>query len=182
MPEWPSYRMPLWAFEKAFTHGKVFLNPIPSFFEHPFFAVYDRLMHKIFMHGITDQATKDAPTFPTIKQFDNRLPNKAKIYGANVGEDYVAYTEEFIHEHSDLLNVEIGNRDIAIAYHRNFESVGMYYNDTGKPVTHIEFGGKSDQGQLPRLETMKAAAYWVVWQNFFPQTEVNRPPKMSAPA
>ena len=105
-----------------------------------------------------------------------------KIYGANVGEDYIVYTEEFIHEHNDLLNVEIGDRDIVVAYHKDFDSVGMYYNDTGTPVTRIEFGGESDQGHLPRLETMKAQAYWVVWQNFFPRSEVNRSPKLQAAA
>ena len=182
MPEWPSFRMPLWAFEKAFPQGKVFLNPIPGLFENPFFAIYDRLMHMIFTHGISDQATKEEPTFPTIKRFDDRLPNKAKIYGANVGQDYVAYTGEFIHEHGDLLNVDVGGRDIVVTYHKDFDSVGMYYNDTGLPVTSIEFGGESDQGHLARLETMKAQAYWVVWQNFFPQSEVNRPPKLSAVA
>ncbi len=182
MPEWPSYRMPLWAFEKAFPEGKVFLNRIPTFFENPFLAVYDRLMHMIFAHGIADQATRDEPTFPTIKRFDDRLPNKAKIYGANVGEDFVVYTEDFLREHNDLLNVELGDRDIVIAYHEDLDSVGMYYNDTGIPVTNIEFGGESDQGRLPRLETMKAQAYWVVWQNFFPQSDVNRPPKVQAAA
>ncbi len=25
-------------------------------------------------------------------------------------------------------------------------------------------------------------AYWVVWQNFYPQSEVNRPPKLQAVA
>ncbi len=178
MPEWPSYRMPLWAFEKAFPEGTVFLNPIPGFSENPFLAIYDRLMHLIFMHGITDQATKEEPTFPTIKRFDSRLPNKAKIYGANVGDDYVAYTEDFIREHGNVLNVEIGGRDVVVAYHENFDSVGMYYNDTGAPVTQVEFGGLAGDGKLPRLETMKAEAYWVVWQNFFPQTDVNRAPKV----
>ena len=182
MPEWPSYRMPLEAFERAFPQGMVFLNPIPGFFENPFLAVYDRLMHMIFTHGIADQARKEEPTFPTIKKFDERLPNKAKIYGANVGEDYVVYTEDFIHEHNDLLNIEVGGRNIVVAYHEDFGSVGMYYNDTGTPVTRVKFGGDSDQGQLPRLETMKAKAYWVVWQNFFPQSEVNRPPTLSETA
>jgi hypothetical protein len=32
------------------------------------------------------------------------------------------------------------------------------------------------------METMKAQAYWVVWQNFYPQSEVNRPPKLQAVA
>ncbi len=182
MPEWPSFRMPFWAFEKAFPDGKVFLNPIPGLFENPFLAVYDRLMHMIFVHGIKDQATKDEPTFPTIKRFDDRLPNKAKVYGANVGEDYVAYTEDFIREHGDLLNVEIGGRDIVVAYHEDLDSVGMYCNDTGAEVTRVAFGGDSDRGPLPRLESMKAQAYWVVWQNFYPRTEVNRPPKLQAVA
>ncbi len=115
MPEWPSFRMPLWAFENVFPKGRVFLNPIPSFSENPFLAVYDRLMHMIFTHGIADQATKEEPTFPTIRRFDERLPNKTKIYGANVGEDYVAYTEDFIHQHGGLLNVEIGGRSIVVA-------------------------------------------------------------------
>lgn len=182
MPEWPSYRMPLWAFEKAFPEGRVFLNPIPHPLENPFFGVYDRLMHKIFTHGIKDQAENPQPTFPTIKRFDERLANKELIYGVNVGDDYVAYTEGFIREHGDLLNAEIGGRDIVIAYHADLDSVGMYYNDGGEPVTRVEFGGESDRGVLPRVETMKAQAYWVVWQNFYPQTDVNRAPKLQAAA
>ncbi len=182
MPEWPSFRMPLWAFEKAFPDGEVFLNPIPRFLENPFLAIYDPIMHLIFSWGITQQEKKEAPAFPTIKTFDDRLPNKAKVYGANVGEDYVAYTEEFIRENGDLLNVRIGGRDVVVAYHEAFDSVGMYVNDGGKPVAEIAFGGQSDVGLLPRLETMKAQAYWVVWQNFYPQTEVNRAPEMSAAA
>ena len=182
MPEWPSFRMPLWAFEKAFPNGKVFLNPIPGFFENPFLAIYDRMMDFIFVSGISDQARKEEPTFPTIKKFDDRLPNKAKIYGANVGDDYVAYTEEFIHEHGDLMNVELGGQDVVVAYHKDLDSVGMYVNDSGGPVGRIEFGGNSDRGHLTRLPTMKAQAYWVVWQNFFPQTDVNRPPKIQKAA
>jgi hypothetical protein len=76
MAEWPSFRMPLWAFEKAFPNGKIFLNPIPGFFENPFLSIYDRVMDLIFVMGITDQASKEEPTFPTIKKFDDRLPNK----------------------------------------------------------------------------------------------------------
>ncbi len=102
--------------------------------------------------------------------------------GANVGDDYVAYTEKVIHEHGDLMNVEPGGHDVVVAYHKDFESVGMYVNDSGGPVSRIEFGGNSDRGQLTRLPTMKAQAYWVVWQNFFPQTDVNRPPKIQAVA
>lgn len=96
--------------------------------------------------------------------------------------DYVAYTEEFIHEHGDLMNVELGDLDVVVAYHKDFDSVGMYVKDSRGPVSRIEFGGNSDRGQLSRLPTMKAQAYWVVWQNFFPQTNINRPLKIQAAA
>ncbi len=176
MPERPSYRMPLWAFEKKFPNGKIFLNPIVQVAKNPILGLYDRIVHMAFVGGVTEQAEKEEPTFPTIKRFDDRLPNKETVYAANVGEDYVAWTEAFIREHGDVMNVKLGGCDVVVAYHDDLDSVGIYVNDTGKAVHHIEFGGDSDQGELPRLETMKAAVYWVVWQNFFPQTEVNRPP------
>ena len=180
MPEWPSYRMPVWAFEKAFPDGLVYLNPIPRFSENPFLALYDRGVQWLFARTVKGQEVRDAPAFPTIRRFDDRLPNKTKIYGANIGQDYVAYTEDFIRGRGAPLNVRLGGRDIVVAYHEDFDSVGMYTNDTGAPVSRIAFGGESDRGRLQRLETMKAQAYWVVWQNFFPQTEVNRPAALQA--
>ncbi len=51
-----------------------------------------------------------------------------------MGDDYVAYMEEFIHEHSDLLNIVLGGQDVVVAYHKDFDSVGMYVNNTGEPV------------------------------------------------
>ncbi len=182
MPEWPSFRMPFEKFAEAFPNGKVFVNPFHSASENPFLAIYDRLMHMIFRHGICDQALSEKPTFPTIKHFDERLRNKERIYGVNVGNDYVAYTEDFIHQNGDLLNVRVGDRDIVIAYHARYDSFGMYYNDSGAPVTRIDFGGDSDHGKLLRVETMKAQAYWVVWANFFTDTDINRGPELKAAA
>ena len=175
MPERPSYRMPLWAFEKAFPDGKVFLNPIVPVAKNPVLGIYDRIVHMAFVGGVTEQAEKEEPTFPTIRRFDDRLPNKQPVYAANVGGDYVAWTEAFIRDHGDLMNVRLGDREVVVAYHSDLDSVGIYVNDSGNPVRSIAFGGRSDQGDLQRLETMKAAVYWIVWQNFFPQTEVNRP-------
>ena len=176
MPERPSYRMPLWAFEDAFPKGKVFLNPIVPVWKNPILGIYDRIVHMAFVGGVVDQAKKDEPTFPTIHRFDDRLPNKEMVYAANVGDDYVAWTQAFIRDHGDLMNTRLGDRDIVVAYHEKQDSVGMYVNTSGHRVHAIEFGGRSDQGVLPRLETMKAAIYWIVWQNFFPQTDVNRAP------
>jgi hypothetical protein len=72
------------------------------------------------------------------------------------------------------LSVDIGGKSIIVAYHEAFDSVGMYINKTGNPISQITFGGMSKGGQLERLETMKSEDYWVVWQNFFPQADVNR--------
>jgi hypothetical protein len=174
MEEWPSFRMPLWAFEKEYPEGKVFLNKISPLYKNPVLAIYDNIIHLIFKHAVGKQAIDEAPAFPTIKKFDERLPNKEKVYGVNVGVDYVAYTKKFIQEQGDLFSVKIGGKDIVVAYHQEFDSVGMYVNKIGKPINKISLGGKSGLEQLPRLETMKSEAYWVVWQNFFPQTDVNR--------
>jgi hypothetical protein len=86
----------------------------------------------------------------------------------------VAYTQDTIRENNDLINVSVGGRDIVVAYDPQFESVGVFYNDSDTPVTSIDFWGESDQGKLARVETVKAGTYWCVWVNFFPETDLNR--------
>lgn len=174
MPEWPTYRMPFWAYEKAFPAGKVFLNPIIKFRENPVLYIYDTMMHFLFTDSFKKQAKSEEPVFPTIERFDDRLHNKTKIYGVNIGDDYVAYTKEFIVENEGLLNAEIGGQKIVIAYHEDYDSVGMYANPKNEKIESIAFGGHSNIGKLCRVPTMKSQAYWMVWQNFFPNTAVNR--------
>ena len=65
---------------------------------------------------------------------DGRLHRKEYVWGFNVGRDSVAYTQDMIREHGDLINVRVGGRDIVVAYDPDFESVGVYYNDSGMPV------------------------------------------------
>ena len=176
MEEWPSYRMPLWAFEKAFPEGKVFLNPLPTFSENPLAAIYDRIVQLMFLMGIKEQKEKRLPTFPTIPEFDERLDNKAKIYGIIIEDDVVAYTEHFIRAQGDRVNTVIGGSRVVVAYHSEFDSVGVYLNPHPQPVSSIAFDGDSDLGKLARVPKMRAGAYWVIWQHFYPETEVNRPP------
>lgn len=61
-----------------------------------------------------------------------------------------------------------------MAYEPKLESLGAWYNDTGAPVTRVDFHGVSDQGQLTRVESMKPGMYWHVWAEFFPSTDINR--------
>ncbi|MGF1874481.1 DUF3179 domain-containing protein [Photobacterium frigidiphilum] len=180
MREWPTYRMPFEKFAKAFPEGEVFVNDYlvedmkASFWENPFLAIYDPIMELIFDHAIVDQATSVDPTFPTIKHIDTRLPNKELVYGLNIGDDYVAYTVDFVKSHDKPINATVGGKEIIVSYDYEFESLGIFYNTTGETLTEIDFYGQTPYGKLPRVETVKAAAYWIIWANFFPETDINR--------
>ena len=56
----------------------------------------------------------------------------------------------------------------------NDESLGVWYNDTGAPVTAIDFFGHTSAGQLKRVEALRPGLFWHVWAEFFPHTDVNR--------
>ena len=90
------------------------------------------------------------------------------------GDDAVCYTDDFIWENNGLINATIGGREIVVAYDPKYESVGAWYNDSGVPVSQIDFFGNSDQGQLKRVETLKSGMFWHVWVEFFQNTYVNR--------
>ena len=129
----------------------------------------------IFNTAIDSQREKEAPVFPTIDHYDDRLPNKALVWAFDVNGDYVAYTEEFVRDNNNVVNATIGGEDIVIAWDEQYQSLGVYYNLTGEEVTEINFFGETDTGVVfPRVETVKAGAYWVVWANFFPETDLNR--------
>ena len=180
MKEWPSFRMPFSKFAEAYPEGEVFINDYlaedlkPGFFQNPFLAIYDPIMDAIFNHSIAHQASSVEPTFPTIQHRDDRLPTKEKVWAFNLGNDYVAYTEDFVRHHGNLINTTVGGMYVVIAYDEYFESLGVYYNHTGEQVDEIDFFGNVKSGRLLRVETLKAGAYWIVWANFFPNTDINR--------
>ena len=40
--------------------------------------------------------------------YDDRLPNNTYVWGVNIGEDAVCYTDDFIGENNGLINATIG--------------------------------------------------------------------------
>ncbi len=174
MQEWPTFRMPFKAFAKAYPDGKVYLNKIPKFTESPLLCLFDNFVEMVFLWGTVPHDRMQALMFQTMDHEDDRLHNKEYVWGFNVGKDSVAYTQDAIREHNELINVQVGGRAIVVAYDPEFESVGVYYNDSGQPVTSIDFWGESDRGKLARVETVKAATYWCVWVNYYPETDLNR--------
>lgn len=180
MREWPTFRMPFEKFAEAYPDGEVYVNDYlvedmrPTFWDNPFLAIYDPMMELIFKLAVAHQATNEEPTFPTLDHIDTRLPSKALIHGLNIGNDYVAYTEEFVKEQAQPINTAIGGKAVVISYNKEFKSLGIFYNTTGKQITDIDFFGQTQHGKLPRVETVKAGAFWVIWANFFPETDINR--------
>lgn len=181
MEEYPTFRMPFEKFEKAYPDGEVFINDYlvkdlrPRFWQNPLLFTYDRAMEFIFNTAIDFQREIEAPVFPTIEHPDKRLPSKELIWGFDVNHDFVAYTEEFVRENGSLLNVVVGGEDIVVAWDEEYQSLGVYFNYTGENVQEIDFFGVTENGKrLPRVANLKAGAYWIVWANFFPQTDINR--------
>jgi hypothetical protein len=181
MEEYPTFRMPFQKFTKAYPDGEVFINDYlvedmrPKFWQNPILFSYDRVMEVIFNTAIELQREIEAPVFPTIEHRDERLPTKELIWGFDINHDYVAYTEDFVRENGSLINAKVGGEDVVIAWDEEYQSLGVYFNFTGEKVQGIDFFGLTDNGaKLPRIETLKAGAYWLVWTNFFPQTDLNR--------
>ncbi|MEH6454354.1 MAG: DUF3179 domain-containing (seleno)protein [Psychromonas sp.] len=181
MKEYPTFRMPFATFSQAYPDGEVFINDYlvedmrTSFWSNPVVFVYDRAMELIFETAIHFQETEEAPVFPTIEHFDDRLTNKELIWGFDINDDYVSYTEEFVKENGHLINVTVGGQDIVISYDEQYQSLGIFYNNTSSNINSIDFFGMTDIGiKLQRVETVKAGIYWVVWANFFPETDLNR--------
>ena len=176
MREWPTTRMPLRSFEAIYPDGRVFVNEIAGFSRNPVAALWDRLTRHVMMYnGVSLQWVGDDPAFPTIREFDDRLPRKTLIYGLNVGDDYVAYTKDFIAAHGNLINTQIGARAVVIARDVQYDTVGAFFNPTGEPVTGVDVHGRSATGvMLERVATLKSEAFWFIWANFHRNTDFNR--------
>jgi len=171
MKPWPTFRVSFRGFQKAYPEGTVFLNKPPS---NPLLRLFDMAMDTAFTSGIVRQHNEAKPLMNNMTHHDDRLPNKTYVWGVNIGEDAVCYTDDFIGQNNGLINATIGGRDIVVAYNPKYESVGAWYNDSGVPVTQIDFFGNSDQGQLKRVETLKSGMFWHVWVEFFQHTGINR--------
>ncbi len=177
MREWPTIRMPFRAFKKLYPQGKVFINEIPSFTESPVLALWDRLVRHVMMYnGVGLQWNKpDQPAFPTIDYKDKRLPMKQLVYALNVGDDYVAYTKDFLVQQGGTLNVKIGNSPVVVDYDKEFDVVAAFYNPSGVPVSDVDiFGRTVDGDRLDRVNTLKSNLFWFILVEFYPQTDVNR--------
>ena len=171
MRPWPTFRMSFRGFQKAYPEGTVFLNK-PS--GNPILRLFDMVMQMMFAATIAKHHQQEKPVMDNMTRYDDRLPNKTYIWGVNIGDEAVCWTDDFVVEHDGLINARVGGRDIVVYGDRRYESLGVWYNDSGEPVGEMDFFGKSDQGQLRRVETLKPGMFWHVWAEYFPETDINR--------
>ncbi len=177
MPEHATLRMPFRSFRALYPEGRVFVNEITPLTDNPMVALWDNLVRNVMMlWGVGLQwDDPDNAAFPTITEPDPRLPMKQRIYALNVGDDYVAYTKDFIIQQGGLINVVIGGRAVVIAYDNKYDAVAAFFNDDSTAVTEVDLFGRTASGrQLRRVNTLKSDLFWFIFAEFYPHTDLNR--------
>jgi len=171
MRPWPTFRMTFRGFQKAYPEGTVFVNKPPS---NPILYLFDMALEMLFSSSIERQHREAKPVMDNMTHYDDRLPNKTYVWGINFGDDAVCWTDDFVVEQGNIVNAEVGGKLLVVAWEPRYESLGVWYNDTGEPVTEIDFFGNTPSGQLKRVEALRPGLFWHVWVEFFPHTDINR--------
>ena len=171
MRPWPTFRMTFRGFQKAYPEGTVFVNKPPS---NPILYLFDMVLEMVFSSSIDRQHREAKPVMDNMTHYDDRLPNKAYVWGVDIGKDAVCWTDDFVVEQGNVLNAEVGGQQLVVAWDPHYESLGAWYNSTGAPVSEIDFFGNTPAGQLKRVDTLKPGLFWHVWVEFFPYTDINR--------
>ena len=171
MKPWPTIRMTFRGFQKAYPDGTVFLNKPSS---NPLLFLFDMVMEMVFASSIERHHRENKPVMDNMTHFDDRLPNKTYVWGVSFGEDAVCWTDDYVVEQGNLVNAQVDGRALVVAWDPLHESLGVFYNEGGEPVTEIDFFGNTPTGRLDRVETLRPGMFWHVWAEFFPHTDINR--------
>lgn len=171
MRPWPTFRMTFRGFQKAYPQGTVFINKPPK---NPVLFLFDMVLEVVFSSSIDRQHREARPVMDNMTHYDDRLPNKAYVWGVDLGDDAACWTDDFVVEQGNVVNAEVGGQALVVAWDPRYESLGVWCNDSGAPVTEIDFFGNTSAGRLKRFEGVKSGLFWHVWAEFFPHTDINR--------
>lgn len=176
MREWPTLRMPFGSFKELYPDGKVYVNGIDQQSDNALVRFFDYIVRDgMMLHAVrTLQWQSDKPAFPTVKEFDDRLPVKELVYGISIDNDHVAYTQKFVNEQGGIINVTVGGKPLVVYNDEKYDSLVAFYNPTGSDVSSVDLFGSSDRGALKRVETLKSKIFWFIWRDFYKQTDLNR--------
>lgn len=164
MREWPTRVMTFGAYRALYPAGKVFFNPA--------YNPWNKLVRWMVYSVVGLQHAIEAPVFPTIHEFDTRLPNKAYVYGVRVGDTKVAFTLDYIERNGGMVNTEVGGKPLVLVYFEDYGFVDAFERTAGGDVitvTEIDPYGRTPQGQLERA-VMASEVFWFIWSTFYPDT------------
>lgn len=166
MREWPTRVMSFGAFRRLYPDGLVYHKPA--------YNPWDRLTRWMMYTVVGYQHAMDAPVFPTIEEFDERLPNKSYVYGMRVGAAKAAFTLDYIKRNGGIVNTEVGGTPIALVYFEEYEYVDAFervIDGREVVVSEIDPYGVTPHGRLPRA-VMASEVFWVIWSTFYPDTSL----------
>jgi hypothetical protein len=164
MREWPTRVMTFGAYRQLYPGGKVFFNPA--------YNPWNKLVRWMVYSVVGLQHTIEAPVFPTIHEFDTRLPNKTYVYGVRIGDTKVAFTLDYIKRKGSLVNTEVGGQPLVLVYFEDYGFVDAFERTVGGKaitVTEIDPYGRTPQGQLERA-VLASEVFWFIWSTFYPDT------------
>ena len=75
-------------------------------------------METIFAASIARQHNESKPVMDNMTHYDDRLPTKTYIWGITIGDNAVCFTHDPLVEQGNLVNTQIGGRDIVVAWTR----------------------------------------------------------------
>ncbi len=166
--------------------GQVFINDYREFPTidkkyRPVWRFYDWVIDTVFDRAIERHNTTNFMLFPTIKDVDKRLEPKQRVFGCNVGDDFAAFTEDFVkNQKNGVVNFALDGVPLVASWDVRFETLGIFKRKDNKSIANTvnvygetTIGKSKDVVKLDRLETVKNGLFWFVWQEFFPHTKVN---------
>ena len=153
-------------FQQLYPDGRVFFNPP--------YSPWDKAVRWMMYSVVGLQHTIEEPVFPTIHEFDTRLPNKAYVYGLNMNGERMAFTLDHIKHHENVLNTEVGGEPLVLVYYQDLGFVDVFHRTIDGQVvtvTDIDYYGNTPHGQLTRA-VMAHEVFWFIWKAFYPDSDV----------
>jgi len=166
MREWPTRVMTFGAYRKLYPEGMVFFNPA--------FNPWNKLVRWMVYSVVGLQHAIEEPIFPTIHEFDTRLPNKTYVYGVRVGDAKTAFTMDYIKRSGNIVNTEVGGKPLVLVNFAEYGFVDAFerkVDGEAITVTEIDPYGMTPQGQLQRA-VMASEVFWFIWSTFYPDTDL----------
>jgi len=159
----PVMEMTWRGFEKLYPNGSVYYNPLSKPIE--------RIISLLF--NPEEAWYGEDWMFKTSNFDDKRFPSKEHLIGISNNDSQLAISKELI-INSGKLNVEVGDKKMAVVYFPEYETIGAFnraLNDSIISVDTIDVFGNTPNGQLKR-EFIFNSVLWSVWVYYYPNTEI----------